>query len=139
MAFASFDRKSPAAPMADINMVPLIDVMLVLLVIFIVTAPLLTHAVKLDLPKAESQVNPPKADRIDFAIDAAGVRYWNGEALTREQVAARFAAEGQRQPQPELHLRADQAVPYRLVAETLADAAKAGLAKVGFVSEPETH
>lgn len=139
MAFASFDRKSPAAPMADINMVPLIDVMLVLLVIFIVTAPLLTHAVKLDLPKAESQVNPPQAERIDFAIDAAGVRYWNGEALSREQSAARFAAVGQRQPQPELHLRADQAVPYRLVAETLADAARAGLGKVGFVSEPDAH
>jgi biopolymer transport protein ExbD len=137
MAFASFDRKSTAAPMADINMVPLIDVMLVLLVIFIVTAPLLTHAVKLELPRANSQANALKPDKIEFAIDAAGVRYWNGQTVTRAQAAERFAAEGRRQPQPEVHLRADQATAYRHVAETLADASKAGLSKVGFVSEPE--
>ena len=137
MAFASFDRKNPAAPMADINMVPLIDVMLVLLVIFIVTAPLLTHAVKLELPRASSQANQLKPDKIEFAIDAVGLRYWNGEPVSRAQAAERFAAEGKRQPQPEVHLRADQGTAYRHVAETLADASKAGLAKVGFVSEPE--
>jgi biopolymer transport protein ExbD len=137
MAFASFDRKSTSAPMADINMVPLIDVMLVLLVIFIVTAPLLTHAVKLELPRASAQPNQLKPDKIEFAIDAAGVRYWNGESVTRAQAAERFAAEGKRAPQPEVHLRADQSTAYRHVAETLADASKAGLAKVGFVSEPE--
>jgi biopolymer transport protein ExbD len=137
MAFASFDRKSAPAPMADINMVPLIDVMLVLLVIFIVTAPLLTHAVKLELPRASAQPNQLKPDKIEFAIDAAGTRYWNGEAVTRAQAAERFAAEGKRAPQPEVHLRADQSTAYRHVAETLADASKAGLAKVGFVSEPE--
>jgi len=137
MAFASFDRKSTAAPMADINMVPLIDVMLVLLVIFIVTAPLLTHAVKLELPRASSQANELKPDKIEFAIDAAGTRFWNGEVVTRAQAAERFAAEGKRTPQPEVHLRADQSTAYRHVAETLADASKAGLAKVGFVSEPE--
>jgi biopolymer transport protein ExbD len=137
MAFASFDRKSAPAPMADINMVPLIDVMLVLLVIFIVTAPLLTHAVKLELPRASAQPNQLKPDKIEFAIDAAGTRYWNGEAVTRAQAAERFAAEGRRAPQPEVHLRADQSTAYRHVAETLADASKAGLAKVGFVSEPE--
>ncbi|WP_295640686.1 biopolymer transporter ExbD [uncultured Methylibium sp.] len=136
MAFASFDRKTSSGPMADINMVPLIDVMLVLLVIFIVTAPLLTHAVKLDLPKASSQVNELKPDKIEFAIDAAGLRYWNGEAIAREDAARRFADEGKRQPQPEIHLRADQSVAYRFVAETLSDASKAGLHKIGFVSEP---
>jgi biopolymer transport protein ExbD len=138
MAFASFDRKSTAAPVSDINMVPLIDVMLVLLVIFIVTAPLLTHAVKLDLPKASSAVNQAPPQKIEFAIDAAGQRFWNGEAVSREDAAARFAAEGAKDPQPEVHLRADQAVAYRFVAETLADAAKAGLSKVGFVSTPDT-
>jgi len=137
MAFASFDRKPTAAPMNDINMVPLIDVMLVLLVIFIITAPLLTHAVKLDLPKADAQVNQLKPDKIELAIDATGARFWNGEPVTRAEAAARFATEGQRTPQPEVHLRADQAVPYRHVAETLADAARAGLPKIGFVSEPE--
>ena len=137
MAFASFDSKRGGAPVAEINMVPLIDVMLVLLVIFIVTAPLLTHAVKLDLPKASSQANQLKPEKIEFAIDAAGVRYWNGEVVTREVAAARFAVEGKKEPQPEIHLRADQSVAYRNVAETLADASKSGLSKIGFVSEPE--
>ena len=139
MAFASFDSKNTGAPMAEINMVPLIDVMLVLLVIFIVTAPLLTHAVKLDLPKVSSSPNQLRPDKIEFAIDAAGGLFWNGETVTREQAAARFAAAGRKQPQPEVHLRADQAVAYRHVAQTLADASKAGLTKVGFVSEPERH
>ena len=139
MAFASFDRQRAAAPMAEINMVPLIDVMLVLLVIFIVTAPLLTHAVKLDLPKVTSLPNQLKPEKIDFAIDAQGQRFWNGELLTRAATAERFAAAGKQQPQPEIHLRADGAVAYRSVAETLADATKAGLTRVGFVSEPEAR
>ena len=137
MAFASFDRKSSSAPVSEINMVPLIDVMLVLLVIFIVTAPLLTHAVKLELPRASAQVNQAKAEKIEFAIDAAGGLFWNGESVTRDEANARFAAAGKQQPQPQVHLRADQAVPYRFVARTLADASRAGLAKVGFISEPE--
>lgn len=137
MAFASFDSKNAGAPMAEINMVPLIDVMLVLLVIFIVTAPLLTHTVKLDLPKASAQPNLVKAEKIDFAIDAQGQRFWNGERVDRAEAARRFAVEGKREPQPEVHLRADQATAYRSVAETLADASKAGLGKVGFVSEPD--
>jgi biopolymer transport protein ExbD len=137
MAFASFDNKRGGAPMAEINMVPLIDVMLVLLVIFIVTAPLLTNAVKLDLPKISSVANDAVPEKIEFAIDAAGERYWNGELISRADAALRFAAEGQKPNQPEVHLRADQNVAYRLVAETLADASKAGLSKVGFVSEPE--
>ena len=137
MAFASFDNKRGGGPMAEINMVPLIDVMLVLLVIFIVTAPLLTHAVKLDLPKVSSAANELQPDKIELAIDAAGQRFWNGEPVSREDAAQRFAAEGTKPVQPEVHLRADQNVAYRLVAETLADASKAGLSKVGFVSEPE--
>jgi biopolymer transport protein ExbD len=139
VAFATFDNKSSGAPMAEINMVPLIDVMLVLLVIFIVTAPLLTHAVKLDLPKVSAQPNVLKPEKIEFAIDAAGTLYWNGELVTRAEAASRFGAEGKKQPQPELHLRADQSVAYRFVAQTLADASKAGLNKVGFVSEPDAH
>ena len=137
MAFASFDNRNASAPMAEINMVPLIDVMLVLLVIFIVTAPLLTQAVKLDLPKASSQPNVAKADKIEFAINAEGALFWNGEPVTRAEAATRFATESKKLPQPEVHLRADQNVAYRSVAQTLADASKAGLSKVGFVSEPE--
>jgi biopolymer transport protein ExbD len=139
MAFASFDDRRGSAPMAEINMVPLIDVMLVLLVIFIVTAPLLTHAVKLELPRVSSQPNQLKPEKIDLAIDAAGQRFWNGEPLTRAQAADRFGTAGKAQPQPEIHLRADQSVAYRAVAETLADATRAGLTRIGFVSEPETR
>ena len=136
MAFGSFDRKTGNQPMAEINMVPLIDVVLVLLVIFIVTAPLLTHAVKLDLPKASANTDVQKPDKINFAIDAGGALFWNGERITREDAQARFLEQGQKRPQPEIYLRADQNVPYRYVAEMLADASKAGLSKVAFVSEP---
>ena len=138
MAFGGFNQGGGQAPMAEINMVPLIDVMLVLLVIFIVTAPLLTQSVKLDLPKASAQPNVVQAEKVEFAIDAAGLRYWNGEVVDRTEAQKRFAAESLKEPQPEIHLRADQSVAYRRVAETLADASKAGLSKVGFVSEPET-
>lgn len=130
--------KRPEAAKPDINVTPLVDVMLVLLVIFIVTAPLLTQAVKLELPKASSQPNVTQADKIEFGIDANGGLFWNGEPVERAEAARRFAVESQRQPQPEVHLKADQAVAYRVVAQTLADASKAGLTKVGFISEPET-
>jgi biopolymer transport protein ExbD len=122
--------------MAEINMVPLIDVVLVLLVIFIVTAPLLTNVVKLDLPKATSAADIQKPEKVEFAIDANGGLFWKGERITREDAIARFAEEGRKRPQPEIYLRADQNVPYRYVAETLADASKGGLSKVAFVSEP---
>ena len=136
MAFASFDRKTSSQPMAEINMVPLIDVVLVLLVIFIVTAPLLTNVVKLDLPKATSAADIQKPEKIEFAIDANGGLFWKGESISREEALAKFAEEGRKRPQPEVYLRADQNVPYRYVAETLADASKGGLSKVAFVSEP---
>jgi biopolymer transport protein ExbD len=136
MAFGSFDRKTSSQPMAEINMVPLIDVVLVLLVIFIVTAPLLTNVVKLDLPKTTSAADIQKPEKVEFAIDANGGLFWKGERITREDAIARFAAEGAKRPQPEVYLRADQNVPYRYVAETLADASKGGLSKVAFVSEP---
>jgi biopolymer transport protein ExbD len=136
MAFASFDRKTSSQPMAEINMVPLIDVVLVLLVIFIVTAPLLTNVVKLDLPKATSAADIQKPEKVEFAINNQGHLFWNGERISREDAAAKFAEEGKKRPQPEVYLRADQNVPYRYVAETLADASKGGLSKVAFVSEP---
>mgnify|MGYP000090060290 CR=1 FL=1 len=138
MAFASFDSKNTGTPMSDINMVPLIDVMLVLLVIFIVTAPLLTQAVKLDLPKASAQLNDLRPEKIDIAVDAGGTLYWNGEAVARPELQQRLASAGSAAVQPELQLRADQAVAYRYVAQTLADASKAGLSRIGFVSEPDT-
>ena len=138
MAFGGFAKAADGAPMAEINMVPLIDVLLVLLVIFIVTAPLLTQAVKLELPKATSQANDLRPEKVEFAIDAAGLRYWNGEPVSRAEAPKRFAVEGKKPVPPEIHLKADQGVAYRFVAQTLADASKAGLSKVGFISESET-
>ncbi len=137
MAFGSFDRSGGNAPMAEINMIPLIDVMLVLLVIFIITAPLLTHAVKIDLPKASSQPNLTRPEHIQVSIDAASGVFWNGEKLDRAAMRARLAAASKRDPQPELHLRADKATPYQAVAEVMADAAKSGLTRIGFVSNPD--
>ena len=133
MAFNKYRRQNP---MADMNVVPLVDVMLVLLVIFIVTAPLLTHAVKIDLPKASSSVNVTKPEHIEFGIRESGNLFWNGEAMTIAALPARLAMESSRQPQPELHIRADRHVHYERVAQVLALAAKAGLVRIGFVSEP---
>jgi len=136
VAFGGFSRSSAQTPMAEINMIPLIDVMLVLLVIFIITAPLLTHAVKVDLPKASSQANQTKPDNVQLAIDAAGIVYWNGEVLDRSGWRSRMDAAAAQQSQPEVHIRADGAVAYRRVAEVMADAARAGLTRIGFVTEP---
>lgn len=136
MAFGSFHREPGAASMAEINMIPLIDVMLVLLVIFIITAPLLTHAVKVDLPRASSTPNQTKPDNVQLAIDDAGRVYWNGEVLDRSGWRSRMDAAAGQRPQPEVHVRADGAVAYRRVAEVMSDAARAGLTRIGFVTLP---
>ncbi|MFO1361400.1 MAG: biopolymer transporter ExbD [Burkholderiales bacterium] len=138
MAFGSFDSgASSARPMAEINMVPLIDVMLVLLVIFIITAPLLTHAVKLDLPRASSAANLTRPENIQLAVDGASRLYWNGEAVDRAALRERLAAAGRLEPQPEIHLRADRTTPYEAVAQVLADSARAGLTRIGFIGPNE--
>ena len=136
MAFGGFSRTRESAPMAEINMVPLIDVMLVLLVIFIITAPLLTHAVKVDLPRAFSTPNITQPQNIQLAIKANGDVYWNGEHIVETQIASRMTASARLDPQPELHLRADRTTNYEKVAQVLSAAAKAGLTKIGFVTEP---
>ena len=129
-------RRRHQTPMADMNVVPLVDVMLVLLVIFIVTVPLLTHAVKIDLPKAASSVNITKPEHIEFGIRENGDLFWNGEPVTLDELPQRFAAQAPRQPQPELHIRADRHVHYEKVAQVMALAAKAGMVRIGFVSDP---
>ena len=136
MAFGGFDKAGDSAPMAEINMVPLIDVMLVLLVIFIITAPLLTHAVKLDLPRASSQPNITKPDNIQLGIRAGGDVFWNGEQVDAAALDARMKSAAAINPQPEVHIRADRTTEYQKVARVMAAAARAGLAKIGFVSEP---
>jgi len=136
MAFGGFQQGDEQRPMADINMIPLIDVMLVLLVIFIITAPLLTHAVKVDLPKASSAPNITKRDSIQLALDAQGRLWWNGESVDEAGLDARMRAASRAEPQPEVHLRADGAIEYRRVAKVLSAAARAGLQRVGFVTDP---
>jgi biopolymer transport protein ExbD len=139
MAFGGFRQESAPVPLAEINMIPLIDVMLVLLVIFIITAPLLTHAVKLDLPKASSEPNLTRAEHIGLAIDGAGQLYWNGERVNRQGLRERLAAAARPKPQPEIHLSADRGTRYQAIAEVMADSANAGMSRIGFVSEPEEH
>ncbi len=136
MAFGSFDSTRHQGPMAEINVVPLVDVMLVLLVVFIITAPLLTNAVKIDLPKASSNANITKAEHIEFAIREDGSFFWNGEAITAETLPARFALEAKKQPQTELHIRADRLAHYELVAQVISGAARAGVTRIGFVTDP---
>lgn len=139
MAFGGFNRAGDSAPMAEINMVPLIDVMLVLLVIFIITAPLLTHSVKIDLPKATSQPNLTKTDHIALSINNSGEIYWNGQPVDKSGLAQRLRTAAKGEPQPELHIRADKTTQYRILAEIMAAAANAGLMRIGFVSDPREH
>lgn len=136
MAIGSLGNGQRQMPVAEINVVPLVDVMLVLLVVFIITAPLLTHSVKIDLPKASSNANLTQPDHIEFGIRTDGSLYWNGEAVALEQLAPRFAAEAKKQPQPEIHIRADRLTPYENVAKVMAVAAKSGMVRIGFVSDP---
>jgi len=138
MAFGRLERTSRPAPMSDINMTPLIDVMLVLLVIFIITAPLLTHAIKLDLPNAQAPANAEKPETVTVSIDGMGALFWNNEPVADlAQLSARLAAAATRKPQPELHLRADRETRYQRIAEVMASAQQAGIAKIGFVTDPK--
>ncbi|MCL5060434.1 MAG: biopolymer transporter ExbD [Candidatus Thermoplasmatota archaeon] len=139
MAFGGLLNDAGDGDNAEINMIPLIDVMLVLLVIFIITAPLMTHAVKVDLPQASSQPNEVKPETINLSIKADGSVYWNAEPVDATAWQARMDAAAQQTPQPELHIRADGDLAYRNVAQIMADAAKAGLGKLGFVTDPRTH
>lgn len=125
------------AARAEINMIPLIDVMLVLLIIFIVAAPLLTHAVKIDLPVASSAATSIKPETIQLAIKADGQLLWNGKPIEEPQLEALMREAARRAPLPELHLQADAATPYKIVARAMALASRAGLEKIAFVSRPE--
>ena len=123
--------------MSEINTTPLVDVMLVLLVIFIITAPLLTHAVKIDLPQATSQPLPEKPEVISIAIDAAGQLYWNEKPIEHSALQANIHAAARALPQPELQIRADKETRYQILAEVMASAQNAGITKLGFLSEPK--
>lgn len=136
MAFGSLEIADDNDPLADINMVPLIDVMLVLLVIFIIAAPLLTHAVKIDLPKAASAPNLTRPENVQLAIDAESRVYWNGNLVDPPALNEYLRATSTLQPQPEIHIRAERTTPYEKVAQVISEAARAGLGRIGFVTDP---
>jgi len=121
----------------EINTTPLVDVMLVLLIIFIMTIPVMNHAVKIDLPRATNQPDQTKPENISLSIDADGKLFWNDEAVDRNELNARIAVAAQKQPQPELHLRAARTVQYEKVAQVMAAAQSGGLGKIGFVTDPD--
>ncbi|AKZ62412.1 biopolymer transporter ExbD [Herbaspirillum hiltneri N3] len=121
----------------EINTTPLVDVMLVLLIIFIITIPVMNHAVKIDLPRATNQPDEPKPQNISLSIDAGGKVFWNEEAIDSEQLTARIAEAAKKQPQPELHLRAARTTQYEKVAQVMAAAQSGGLSKIGFVTDPQ--
>ncbi|MES1982951.1 MAG: biopolymer transporter ExbD [Pseudomonadota bacterium] len=123
--------------MSEINMTPLVDVMLVLLIIFIVTIPVINYAVKLDLPRAANQPNDIKPPHINIAIDAAGAVSWDGVALDETALKARIAETALRQPQPEMHFWADRKTPYENVVRIMVAAQAGGLTKIGFITEPK--
>lgn len=138
MAFGGFDsRGGTPQPMSEINTTPLVDVMLVLLVIFIITAPMLTHSIKLDLPTAKAPASAEKPETITLSIDAAGKVFWNDAPLTdTESLTSRLAEAAGRTPQPELQLRADRQVRYQSIAEVMSAAQQAGMTRIGFVTDP---
>ncbi|WP_322994570.1 biopolymer transporter ExbD [Castellaniella sp.] len=136
MAFGSFDSKSSGSTMSEINMVPLIDVMLVLLVIFIITAPLLSHSIRINVPQVTAQPVEQKPVVIDLAIDPAGQLFWNDQPVLIEALEARFAAESGADPQPEIRIRADVDTRYSALAEIMGAARRGGMKRLGFVTQP---
>lgn len=136
MAFGAFNSQRPHAMMSDINVTPMVDVMLVLLVIFIITAPMFTHAVKLELPRARSAAAEQLPATVSIAIDAAGKVFWNNDPVDQAALEARLAQAAGRAPQPELQLRADKETRYETVAQVMAAAQSHGLTRLGFVTDP---
>ena len=123
--------------MSEINMTPLVDVMLVLLIIFILTVPVLTHAVKIDLPQADNVPNEVKPDSIALTVTADAEIHWNEDVLSAEELDTRLQTVATAEPQPEIHLRGDKTVAYEHVIKVMAAAQRAGVQKLGFITEPE--
>ncbi len=135
MAFGRLERNPGSQPMSDINMTPLIDVMLVLLVIFIITAPLMTSSLRLDLPKADGATPSVAPSVVALSIDAQGRLFVGDQAATPEDLLAACKQAAQRDPATEVQLRADRAVPYGRVAEVMGWVQQAGLSRIGLVTE----
>ena len=138
MAFGRLERSTGPAPMSDITMTPLIDVMLVLLVIFMITAPLMTSSLKLELPKTDGAQPNDAPQFVSVALDPQGKLYFGEEALDAAAFEARVIDAARKNPKTEVQLRADKNVPYGRVAELIAMVQKAGLSRIGFVTEAPT-
>ena len=134
MAFGTQDDTDEV--MNEINMTPLVDVMLVLLIIFIITIPVMKHAVNIDLPRATNQPQDAKPETIRLSVDAQGDYYWNDGKIADADLEPMLQAAAGKNPQPEVHIRGDRAVRYERVAQAMAAAQQAGIHRIGFVTEP---
>ncbi len=137
MAMGTLSDKSDEDFNPEINTTPLVDVMLVLLIIFIITIPVINHSVKLDLPRATTQPNDVKPETVNVTIDGSGKLYWNNRETSDSELAEKIALAAKADPQPELHLRAERTTQYEKVAQVMAAAQNGGLSKIGFVTEPK--
>jgi biopolymer transport protein ExbD len=135
MAFGTQDETDEV--MNEINMTPLVDVMLVLLIIFIITVPVMKHSVEIDLPRASSQPQDAKPETVRLSIDAQGAYYWNETRIEDRDLPRMLKEAAAKNPQPELHIRGDKAVRYERVAQAMSAAQQAGVRKIGFVTEPQ--
>jgi biopolymer transport protein ExbD len=135
MAFGTQDE--PDEVMNEINMTPLVDVMLVLLIIFIITVPVMKHAVNVDLPRATNQAQDTKPETIRLSVDAQGSYYWNDAKVDDARLPDLLQVEAAKNPQPDLHIRGDKEVRYERVAQAMAAAQLAGVRKIGFITEPK--
>jgi biopolymer transport protein ExbD len=135
MAFGTQDE--PDEVMNEINMTPLVDEMLVLLIIFIITVPVMKHAVNVDLPRATTQAQVVKPQTILLSVNAQGNYYWNETRVEDDALPALLQAEAAKNPQPDLHIRGDKDVRYERVAQAMAAAQQAGVKKIGFITEPK--
>jgi biopolymer transport protein TolR len=136
MTFGRLERSQASKPMSDINVTPLVDVMLVLVVIFIITAPLLASSIRLDLPASEAAQPGNAPQFVTVTLDTAGKLYFNDQPVSAQQLSERLADAARASADTEVQLRADKTVPYGQVVEVMSAAQKAGLARIGFVAEP---
>ena len=137
MAFGRLERSTGAPPMSDINMTPLIDVMLVLLVIFIITAPLLASSIRLDLPTTTAAAPSDTPRFVLLVVDKSGQIFLDDKPVGQPELARRLALVAIQNADTEVQLRADEAVPYGRVVEVLGTAQKAGLSRIGFIADPK--
>ena len=135
MAFGAMEEIDDV--MNEINMTPLVDVMLVLLIIFIITVPVMKHAITIDLPRATNVAQEAKPETIRLSVNADGVYFWNEQKIEDTALPALLKAGAAKRPQPDLHIRGDKAVRYERVAEAMASAQLAGIKKIGFITEPK--